>query len=541
MIIRCAVAILAVICAGCVDPAADSAISDAKEPPNVILIVTDNQSPTLLGAYGNEDIRTPQIDKMAREGMLFRSAHASSGVCSPSRATLLTGLMPSQTGVHNALPSQPRVEDWSAIGEFQNLPGTLKALGYKTALVGKYHLGRHDAAQLGFDRWVTFPSGHTEKFYGVEVIDDGERYTVEEHLTDFWTSAAVDYVKNAAVGEQPFFLLLTYNGPYGLPPVVNAEYENRHTAYYLANPPSMPQTPVGKYLENWAREGDPNTYSEKHGITPWAAIRSLNNARVMANLAAETTMIDDGIGKIFDALKRSGADKNSLVIYTSDQGAAIGQNGLWGNSSWSWPFAAYDANSHVPLILWDNGNRIPKGSDSDEIVNQYDIFPTILDLLGAGELTIANSPGRSFSSLVGGGSHDESENTAAYFEYMTVRSLRTDRYRYVKRLLDGRRELYDLDSDDGEKIDVSDLPQYKEDMDALDQQLEDFFSAYSDPQYDLWRGGAAKARMLDGKRIDAYRQLFPEWDKVELNLQTPFQYKSLESKRTLDKGTDDAR
>lgn len=538
---RCVIGMLAVLCAGCADTADDNAVPDAKARPNVILIVTDNQGPTLLGAYGNADIKTPRIDNMARKGMMFWSAHASSGVCSPSRATLLTGLMPSQTGVHNALPSQPRVEDWSAISEFQNLPGTLKALSYNTALVGKYHLGRHDAAQLGFDRWVTFPSGHTERFYGVEVIDDGERYVVDQHLTDFWTSIAVDYIESVAGDGQPFFLLLTYNGPYGLPPVVNAEYENRHTPYYLANPPSMPQAPIGESLENWAREGDPNTYSEKHGITPWAAIRSLNNSRVMANLAAETTMIDDGVGEIFDALKRSSADRNTVVIYTSDQGAAIGENGLWGNSSWSWPFAAYDANSRVPLILWDNGNRIPEGSNRDEIINQYDIFPTILELIGVEDLTIANSPGRSFAPSIRDEPGEISESRAAFFEYMTVRSVRTDRYRYVKRLLDGRKELYDLESEDGERIDVSHLLQYGPDMEELDRQLTDFFESYSDPEYDLWRGGAAKGRMLDGNRIEQYRQLFPEWDKVELNIPTPFQYERLELKSTLDKGTDDAR
>ena len=91
--------------------------------------------------------------------------------------------MPSQTGIHVALPPQPEVEGWSAIEEFRNLPQTLADAGYVTALVGKYHLGRHEEAQLGFSSWVTFPSGHTTTFYGQEVIDNGRRYRVEEHLT----------------------------------------------------------------------------------------------------------------------------------------------------------------------------------------------------------------------------------------------------------------------------------------------------------------------------------------------------------------------
>ena len=99
--------------------------------PNVLLIITDNQSPGLLGAYGNRDILTPNIDRLATEGLLFEQAYATSGVCSPTRATLLTGLLPSQTGVHNGLPGRFKVENWSAIEEFRNLPQTLADAGYR--------------------------------------------------------------------------------------------------------------------------------------------------------------------------------------------------------------------------------------------------------------------------------------------------------------------------------------------------------------------------------------------------------------------------
>jgi arylsulfatase A-like enzyme len=132
--------------------------------PNLLLIVTDNESPSLLGAYGNREIRTPHIDQLAADGMLFTRAFATSGVCSPARATLLTGLIPSRTGVHNGLPERFTVPDYSAIEEFRNLPQTLADAGYVTALVGKYHLGAHEKPQLGFGFWATFSGGHTESF-----------------------------------------------------------------------------------------------------------------------------------------------------------------------------------------------------------------------------------------------------------------------------------------------------------------------------------------------------------------------------------------
>lgn len=174
----------------------------AATRPNIVLIVSDNQSQTLLGTYGNSAILTPNIDRLAAQGIKFNRAFSVSGVCSPTRATLLTGLLPSQTGVHVALPTHVNVDNWSAIEEFRNLPQTLKDAGYRTALVGKYHLGAQEHAQLGFDFWVTFPGGHTTTFYDETVIDNGKTYRTSEHLTDFWTRRAVDFIHQQS-GDRP--------------------------------------------------------------------------------------------------------------------------------------------------------------------------------------------------------------------------------------------------------------------------------------------------------------------------------------------------
>ena len=171
--------------------------------PNIILILSDNQSSTLLGTYGNQEIKTPNIDRLAQEGIRFNNAFAINGVCSPTRATLLTGLIPSQTGIHVALPSDINVPGWSGIEEFRSLPQTLSEAGYHTGLVGKYHLGMPQTPQLGFKHWVTFPSGHTTTFYDQTVIDNGETYAVAGHLTDFWTEKALEFL--AAQNEEPAF------------------------------------------------------------------------------------------------------------------------------------------------------------------------------------------------------------------------------------------------------------------------------------------------------------------------------------------------
>src|SRR5688572_6919672 len=162
----------------------------ASGPPNVVLILTDNHGAWTLGCYGNRDIRTPNIDRLAREGILFERCYASNAVCSPTRATLLTGLIPSQHGVHSYLATggaQMGPHAYSTIVEFRSLPAILADAGYICGLTGKWHLGDNLRRQHGFTHWVTMPHGHTRTFSGAEVIDDGRVRREPRHLTDFWT------------------------------------------------------------------------------------------------------------------------------------------------------------------------------------------------------------------------------------------------------------------------------------------------------------------------------------------------------------------
>jgi len=423
--------------------------SVAANLPNIVLIVSDNQSQTLLGTYGNSEILTPNIDRLAAEGIKYKHAFSVSGVCSPTRATLLTGLLPSQTGVHVALPTHVDVDHWSAIEEFRNLPQTLKDAGYHTALVGKYHLGVHEEPQLGFDFWVTFPGGHTTTFYNETVIDNGKTYRSPEHLTDFWTRRAVDFITQQSA-DQPFFLLLTYNGPYMLPPTVTMEPNNRYAAYYQQHPPSFPQEPVHPFLKTWATGRGPSGLMVREGTTAWTAIEALNNKTAIVNTASETAMVDEGVGKVLDALKTQGLESDTLVVYTSDQGASYGHHGLWGNTSWSFPFAAYNINMQVPLIF-RHPEHIPKGLETDLMVSQVDFLPTLFDYIGLVDLEIADGPGKSFAASLHG---EKTEwNNTVFFEFATVRAIETSKWKYIRRFPPtDPRELYDLEADAGETV-----------------------------------------------------------------------------------------
>lgn len=489
-------------------------------PPNLLLIVTDNQGPGLLGAYGNRDIRTPNIDRLAAEGLLFEQAYATSGVCSPTRATLLTGLLPSQTGVHNGLPGRFKVPDWSAIEEFRNLPQTLADAGYRTGMVGKYHLGDHARAQLGFDFWVTFRGGHTESFVDAELTDNGETLNVADlnlHVTDYWTRRAVDFLEQQSA-EEPFFLMLSYNGPYILPPTVNEPATNRHAAYYAANPPRMPQWPVHPYLREWAKNVR-MPVDVVGGTYPWAAIDALNNQQAMNRIASEMTMLDDGVGNVLAALERSGLDKDTLVVFLSDQGSAYGQLGLWGNSSWGAPAPAYRANMQIPLIFRQPG-RVPAGRRNSMLIDEFDLFPTLLEYLGLGDRQIANTPGRSFAPALTG--KDLDWDDTVFFEYIDTRVIQTRDWKYTKRFLAAPHELYDLARDPGETRNLADDPEFQSVRNELDTRLTAFFHRYADPRFDIWHGGTAKATLFYGGRNDRFANHFPDWTPPVTEKALPF-------------------
>ena len=500
----------------------------AQDRPNVLLIMTDNQSPNLLGAYGNRDIRTPNIDQLARDGLLFERAYAASGVCSPSRAVLMTGLIPSANGVHNGLPARYAVEDYAAIEEFRNLPQTLADAGYYTGLVGKYHLGRHEKPQLGIQWWTTFRGGHTSSFIDAQIFDNGETYNVldrDEHLTDFWSRRAVDFLahykeEESAQGARPFFLWLSYNGPYILPPTVNQPPVSRHADYYEENVPAMPQNRVHPYMREWARNNTaPAPEPTEGGTYPWSAIDALNNRTAMINIAAEMTHVDEGIGTVLAALDELGLREDTLVVFLADQGSSWGQLGLWGNSSWGEPEPAYNANMQVPLIFRHPG-VVEAGATETAMVNQFDMLPTLLDYLGLGHLEIADSPGESFAPMLRG--RDMAWEDEVFFEYISTRVIQTWQWKYTKRFLASPNELYDMTRDPGETANLVDDPAYADVVADLDARLAAFFSEYADPAFDLWNGGTGKALVYYGRRNQKFREAFPDWREPFVEKQTAF-------------------
>lgn len=441
--------------------------------------MTDNHGAWTLGCYGNPDIKTPHIDRLAKEGIRFTRAFSSNAVCSPTRATYLTGLIPSQHGVHCYLggnEAQMGPDAYSTIAEFRSLPEILAEQGYVCGLSGKWHLGNNMHPHEGFSYWITMPHGHTSTFYDAQVIEDGKVRTEPKYLTDLWTEHAVKFIKQNK--ERPFFLFLPYNGPYGLGNLLNKPSRNRHAAYY-----------ADKELPSFPREA----------IHPWlrANKQFLNNVNAMRRFACELSAVDDGVGQVMETIKTLGLDEDTLVIFAGDQGWAGGQNGIWGMGDHTRPLHAFDSTMRVPLIFRHRGT-IPPGGVSDLMVSNYDLMPTVLNYLSLSDKMscVPKSPGRDYSPVLRGKDLGFEWDNVVFYEFEIVRAIRTAEWKYVERRPDGPHELYDLTNDPGERFNLYGQPKQAGIQKKLQTKLYEFFDRYADPKYDLWHGGASKTHLL---------------------------------------------
>ena len=461
-----------------------------KKRPNILLIMADNHPAEVLGCYGNPEVQTPNIDRLAKEGVQFNQAYAVNAMCSPCRASVLTGLLPSQHGIHTWIDGRKMdswPQNWNALEQIDTLPELLQQNGYHTALVGKYHLGDPFQPQNGFEHWVTFPHGHTRSFWGNTIIDNGEQYVYEGHSVDCFTEKAVEYLE-AYAEDEPFFLCLTYNGPYGHWPAIKGKPKNRFADLYADTPmQSLPREGLDKsvierFLLRMDESGDGLDYS--------APLQILNDLESMRNYFSQMSMVDDGVGRVLATLDAQGLAEETLVIYTTDHGFCMGQHGFWGHAQATMPSNAYASAYCIPLVM--RGAGLTAHSDCDRLVSQLDIFPTVLD--AAGVEPPSNLPARNLRPLLVDDSADWED--MIFIEQEETRALRTSRWLYVKRFKGNADvpladELYDLQADPEEKVNV--IEQHAGIVPILDDKLTAFFDQHANPDFDLWRGGVVKS------------------------------------------------
>ncbi len=453
--------------------------ANAAEPPtktNVVFILTDNQGAWSLGCYGNPDIRTPHIDRLASQGLRFTRALSSNPVCSPTRATFLTGLIPSQHGVHSFLDPKYMMgpEAVNTLQEFTSLGEILRDAGYICGLSGKWHLGANLTPSEGFSFWSTKPDGSTREFYDQPIIEGGQVRNEPGYTTDLWTRRGIEFIEQNRA--RPFFLMLAYNGPYALGGLMLKAARNRHADTYRDHP-----------FVSFPRDT----------MHPWQFHnRQFHNSQVaMERVACETSGVDDGVGEILQTLERLGLDESTLVVYAADQGWMGGQNGLWGMGDHTRPIGAHELMMQIPFIFRQPG-KIAAGQTSDLLVSNYDFLPSVLGYLGLQGKTPASPPlpGRDFSKVLRG--EQLAWDNLVFYEMETCRAVRGERWKLVMRHPNGPHELYDMRADPQERFNLYGQPDLGSIRDEMQSHLDKFFVRYADPKYDIWNGGGSKAKRL---------------------------------------------
>ena len=445
---------------------------------NVLFILTDDQGPWALGCAGNEEIRTPNLDRLAADGMRFDRFFCTSPVCSPARASILTGRIPSQHGVHDWIrdPRQPDAPDYL---EGQTLlTDVLARHGYRCGLSGKWHLGRHRQPRAGFSHWFCLLTGGS-RYNDADMCRGGEVVRCPGYLTDVITDDALTFLD--AAGDQPFYLSVHYNAPHspwdGHPPEIVAGYDDCPFK-------SCPQ----EAMHPWA-----NPQLRQH----------FGNRESLKGYFAAVTAMDRNAGRLVARLDERGLRDDTLIVFMSDNGFSCGHHGVWGKGNGTRPLNMYDNSVKVPCIV-SHPPRVPAGRVSGAMLSQYDVLPTLLEYLGLPAVGDDTLPGSSFLPVLTGQADEARDALVVYDEYGPVRMIRTSEWKYVHRYPAGPHELYDLHADPDERRNLIDEPVRQPVVVELRRRLARWFERYVVPSTDGARcpvDGGGQIERIDADHV----------------------------------------
>ena len=436
------------------------------ERPNILWLCTDQQRYDTIGALNNPHVRTPNIDKLVAEGVAFTHAFCQSPICTPSRASFLTGMYPS--AIHACTNGN---EYWA-----DSAPLVTKLLadeGYDGGLAGKFHLqggmdrtepripndgyrffefshAPRDSWEVGHDyrTWVE-EKGHTL----AELRKDPEAIPPELHQTSWAAAKTIEFIEDDHEGK-PWFL--SFNPYYPHPP-----FDPPHSYQDHFDPDTVP--------EPLFQESDLEAQHKLEGVDFQSKVRrpeEFDAQQIVAKYYAMIELVDDKIGEILDALERTGQRENTLIVFMSDHGETLGDHGLLFKGC-----RFYECLVRIPLIFSWPGHFKP-GLVSDALVELTDVAPTLLEICGLEQPH--RMQGRSLLSILNGETTTHREYVRSeYYHVLMPREendfegtygtmLRTDRYKLVVYHGHGLGELFDLEDDPGEFINRWDDPDYQQ-------------------------------------------------------------------------------
>lgn len=440
-----------------------------RRPANVLLMQTDDHAQWALHCYGTKELRTPSLDHLAATGVRMRNAFTPSPMCSPARASLWTGRIPSQHGLHNALEEHfPEVRSVPWLAGERTLAHYFRDAGYATGLSGKWHLGRGDyQSHQGFDYWFSqsLPLFRADDFRSPWPAPAADRTSLTRQNHHAIVDHAIDFLRQRDQG-RPFFL---YVGFFATHSPWRGHAERLVEQYRDATFSDIP---------------DDATYP--FGMMSGESLLSSRSdpRETRAQYYASVSEIDEQVGRIMDELESQGLADDTLVVYTSDHGLNQGHHGVWGKGMGTMPYNMLEESIRIPMILSHPG-ILMRDIARDEMVTHLDLFQTILDHAGIAidddERAKRRYPGRSFRPLLRGDARVQWPDRV-FAELGLVRMVRTRDHKLVRRYPDGPHELFDLARDPRETRSFFDDPAYAAIRDDLSASMDRFFSAHEDPQ-----------------------------------------------------------
>jgi N-acetylglucosamine-6-sulfatase len=448
--------------------------------PNFLVILIDDLRYDEFGAGGHPYMKTPNIDRIAREGAIFERAFHTTPICSPNRASVLTGQYASRHGIIDNVARD------AASHRLPNYHLDLQRLGYETAHVGKWHMGNDGKPRPGYDRWVSF-DGHG-RLEDPRLNEQGRYVQHSGYMTDILNAKALEFVGRKRA--RPWSLFFAHKAVHpdaeqaadGTLSLVGYVPAARHAGLYQGSlfprkPNMLAPSEVVKQKPAWAE-----AFDLKKSERSQALLRPIHSGQQeeIRLRAAMMASVDEGIGALLDALERSGEIDDTFILFFGDNGYFFGEHGLGPERRF-----AYEEGIRAPFIA-RYPRRIEAGCRVRELVICQDIAPTLLQL--AGGRPGPQVQGRSLLPLFAGGKRKAgagwrksflveywAENALPWLIGMTYRAVRTDRHKLIRWVSRGRNgeldELYDLDSDPHEIRNVIARPAYRAVRERLRREL----------------------------------------------------------------------
>lgn len=439
---------------------------------NIVFILSDDHRYDFMGFMERAPafLETPAMDRMAARGAHVVNAFVSTSLCSPSRASILTG----QYMHHHHIEDNQRPEPEGTVF----FPRYMQKAGYQTAFVGKWHMGHEqDDPRPGFDHWVSFKGQGV--YFDPELNVNGERKQFQGYTTDILTDHALDWLRKGRDTSRPFFLYLSHKAVhYPFQPA--KRHEGRYAKSEVKRPETMANTEQNYLTQShWVRERRYSIHGVDHMETgPYDNDPVPSFDDLYRGYSETLHGLDENIGRVLDYLDESGLSRSTLVVYMGDNGFALGEHGFYDKRD------AFEESIRVPMLAYAPG-MIEPGTRITQMVQNIDIAPTLLDAAGIETPPSAKMDGRSFLPFLSGGSTPWRDHILYEYHWEwnfpatpTVFAIRTERYKYVfYHGIWDRDGFYDLQTDPRERYNLIDVPSCQDQIRTLREKLFDELEA----------------------------------------------------------------